>query len=423
MRVTEQIFKMESRTALQRAEAENVDLQLKISSGKEVSKPSDDPLHFVTAARFQSTIRSREQTLRNISDAKRLLDGNDNAVRNVLNLLQRVRVLLVRSGNDTNATADLALTAKELRQLLDGLLQFANTDGVDGRIFGGTRNDADPFEIVRDVNNNITDVVYRGNTAATSRLIGEGNSIDVNFVGARVFQVDPHTVVSSQGFANAAAPLAANLGAGDNEGFFTIQGRRVYFNTLNDSLERLVARINEKVPEAVANVVQDGGVARLRIRPRNEELLYLDDEGSGRFLERMGLTDGTENAPANTGPGLTSTGAGASNLSFFDVIINSIRNLEDGNTAAIRDTRLAEIDRGLERLNRLVGEVGGMQARLVTAEDREGNFLDLAKKIVSENEDLDYGKAVTDLRQAQLKLQTAIGAAQNLPTQNLLRFL
>jgi flagellar hook-associated protein 3 len=412
---------MESRSALQKAENENIDLQLKIASGKEVSKPSDDPLRFVTAERFKATIRAREQTLRNVSDAKRHLENNENSVRNVMDLLQRVRILMVRSGNDTNTTADLQLTARELRQTLDTLIQFANSDGVDGRIFGGSRNDANPFEPVRDANGEITDVIYRGNTTPSRRQIGEGETIDVNFVGSEIFQVDPQTSVSNQGVADPAAPLSATLGASNPEGHFTVQGERVYFNTAVDSLNTIAARINDKSPSALADVVQDGNDFRLRIRPRNEEMLFIGDEGAGRFLERLGLIDGTANAPANTGPGQTP--AAASNLNFFNVIIDSIGNLERGETAGIRDERLAEIDRGLLRLDRLIGEVGGMAARLSTTEEREKDFVILAKKVISENEDLDYGKAISDLRLAQMKLETAVGAAQNLPNQNLLKFM
>ncbi len=528
MRVTESMMKIDSLAALQAAAEDEARATEKISSGKEVYKPSDDPLRFVTAARFKSALRGREQYVRNISDATRFLENNEAAVQRVVGLLQQTRTLLVRNGNDSYTTADLRLTAQELRQTLDSLIQFANSETVDGKIFGGTKTDTDPFEAVKDANGDVTHVIYRGNKTPMQRAIGENSTIDVNFIGSKLFQVDPDRIDSSFdvrypgqaiGDVDDDGNSVADFPDGDATGYFTVQGRRISFDTANDSLLDIAARINDKAPEVTASVEGtltgtatvaasaaataataghlvvngttiaipagasldqvvaafnsvsgstgvtasaeavaggyalrlDGGLEvddtrsgssdalrllgatsgvpapdnlssrsplayRLRIASAEPDQLITDDEGSGRFLARLGIKDETANAPANNGAGATE------DLSIFDVLIRAIDDLENGRFEAIRTDRLGELDRGLAHMNDAVGDIGGMARRLELAADREENLMAYAKKIISDNEDLDYGKAVSDLRQAQLKLQTALGAAGNLPLENLLKY-
>jgi flagellar hook-associated protein 3 FlgL len=521
MRVSERMFKNLALDGVQAAERESIEIQNKIASGKEVLRPSDDPLKFITSHRFKAVVKSREQHLRNISDARRFLDDNEAAVGRVTDLLQQVRQLMVRSGNETNTTADLRLSAMELRGHLDALVQFANAEGVGGKIFGGAETETDPFEIVRDTGGNITDVIYHGDAVAARREIAEGSTVDVNLVGSKLFQVDPDTIESSFTATYAGQDLAtAGIPAGDTTGYFSLQGRPVYFDTTQDSLIDIAKRIDENVPEINARVTGslvgtatfpstggalgatagtlringvditipagssldglasainavtdetgvtasaatvtggfalqlDGGVEiddtrigssnvmqvlgitssgsppdnlfsrnaldyRLEIAAVEPDQLFANDVGSGRFLERLGITDGTSNSPANSGNGTVT------DLSLFNVLIGAIDDMENGRFAEIRDTHLGDLDRGLERILKFSGEIGASTKRLDTDESRAQDFIIQAKSVISANEDLDFAQAISDLRRAQLKLETAIGAAQNVPAQNLLRFL
>lgn len=421
MRVTQQMLKFESIAAMQNAENESIEIQNRIASGKDVNKPSDDPLRFVTAARFKSIVNSKEQNVRNISDARRYLDDNNFAVQSITELLQRTRILMLQSSNETLTTADMRINAVELRQSLEGLVQFANSSSVGGKIFGGSRTDADPFEVVRDANNTITDVIYRGDSAVTSRQIAEGTVVDLNIVGSKLFQVDADTARSSFSTSSPTEIIGAAtpaFPAGNTTGFFTLQGRRVYFDTTRDSLTDIAARINDKAPEMEASVVQDSVTGRrhLQIATREADQIFADDEGSGRFLERMGLTDGTPNAPANEGAGLFT------DRSIFSVLIDAIENLENGNPGEARN-RIAELDRGLANLAAKGADIAATVADLENGERREEDFILQAREVISANEDLDLAKAVSDLRRAQVKLQTAVSASQNVPGVNLLQFL
>lgn len=522
MRITERMFKFDAIRNVNDAENQSIDIQNKLSSGLEVSKPSDDPLRYVTAARFKSVVRSKEQNLRNIDDARRFTESNDASVENVRGLLQRMRTLVVQSGNESFTTENLKLTAKEFRQGLESLIQLANSDGPDGRIFGGTQTRSDPFEAVRAADGTVTDVIYRGNSAATQKQISDGTVVDLNLVGSKFFQVDPDTRASSFA-ANFAGQTLTNSGfaAGDQTGFFDLQGRRVFFNTATDSLLSIKDRINQVAPKISASVTGslvgtatvasasaataatagsvlvngvsvsiaagaslnnvvtalnavtsktgvtasaapvaggfalqlNGGVMiddvttnprsnafqvlgvtssasppanltsrnalsyRLQIAAGSPDQILSHDEGSGGFLKRMGLADGTSNTPADNGAGSTTDN------SLFTIFINTISDMENGRFSNLRNDRLAEMDRALEHTHTVSASVAGTIQRLDAAKDREEGFVLNAKQVISSNEDLDIAKAVSDLRQAQLKLQTALGAAQNVPGANLLQYL
>ncbi|MEK8023332.1 MAG: flagellar hook-associated protein FlgL [Candidatus Hydrogenedentota bacterium] len=522
MRITERMFKFDSIRHVNSAEEESIELQKKLSSGLEVSKPSDDPLRYVTAMRFRSIVRSKEQHLRNISDARGHAENNDAAVERIRELLQRARTLLLQAGNETFTTADLRLTAKEMRQSLESLIQFGNSEGPEGKIFGGSRTRTDPFEAVRDANGDVTNVIYRGNATSTQKQIADGSLVDLNLVGSKFFQVDPDTRASSFS-ANFAGQTLANSGfpAGDQTGFFQLQGKRVSFNTATDSLLSVANRINEQVPEmeatvegsliGTATVVDasaataatagsvlingvsvtiaagaslnsmvstinavtgqtgvtasaaqvaggfalqlDGGVTvddvtpnprsnafqvlgvtssasspanltsrnalayRLQLATREPDQIFSHDEGSAQFLKRMGLADGTSNTPADNGAG-TNT-----DTSLFSVFINAISDLDNGRFSNLRGDRLAEIDRGLAHVDDVSSDVAGLVKRLENTQFKEEGFILQAKEVISVNEDLDIAKAISDLRQSQLKLEAALGAASNVPVTNLLQFL
>ncbi|RMH59350.1 MAG: flagellar hook-associated protein 3 [Candidatus Hydrogenedentota bacterium] len=521
MRITEGLFKMNSLETLSSAQEELITNQNRLTSGKEVYKPSDDPLRFVRAERMRALLRGRKQDLRNIDDAKRFLETNEAAVRDVTGMLQRVRTLLLEAGNETLTTGDTSLLADELAQQLEALVQFANASSVTGKVFGGAETDTNPFEVVRDANGNITDVIYRGDRTAVEREVSEGSKVVVNYVGSKVFQIDPDAVSSAFSVRYAGETLAnEGFPAGETTGFFEVQGHRIYFDSTQDSFLDLADRINRLAPEVKASVtgtltgqatvadpnaalgatagtvtingtditisagaslndvvnafnsVSDttgvtasvqsvpggfalklnGGVEiddtapgasnalrllgvtnsgsppanllsrnplqyNLRIETREPDQIYIRDLASGEFLRRMGMTDGTSNMPANI------PAAREADTSVFDSLIQAVSDLRAGRFREARTDRLGEVDRALEHFNDLIGEIGGSVQRLEKESARTEGMIDQAKKVISVNEDLDIAEAVSDLQRLQMKLQTALGAAQNVPLPNLSQLL
>lgn len=138
MRVTElQTFGVLS-NQLTRARGRALELQQRVSTGKLVRQPSDDPSAFNHIALDKSSLAAIEQRLRNITFGQTRLDLSDKILSNVTTSLSRVQELAVRFRSDTNGIAERAIGANEVRQLFAQLQQLANTDLNGQPIFTGT---------------------------------------------------------------------------------------------------------------------------------------------------------------------------------------------------------------------------------------------------------------------------------------------
>ncbi|WP_033544147.1 flagellar hook-associated protein FlgL [Planococcus sp. CAU13] len=96
-------------------------------TGKQVSKPSDDPHGAAKAMELKSALATNEQYERNTGEAKLWLDETDQTVYEMVNVMQRVRELAVRGNNETLSPEDRLTVSNEVKELTDQLRQFANT--------------------------------------------------------------------------------------------------------------------------------------------------------------------------------------------------------------------------------------------------------------------------------------------------------
>ena len=96
-------------------------------TGKQVSKPSDDPHGAAKAMELKSALATNEQYERNTGEAKLWLDETDQTVNSMVNVMQRVRELAVQGNNETLTPEDRGAIASEVEELTAQLRQFADT--------------------------------------------------------------------------------------------------------------------------------------------------------------------------------------------------------------------------------------------------------------------------------------------------------
>ena len=122
--------------------------QNQLSSGKEVSRPSDNPMLVARIMQLDSNVRMNEQYEKNISDALGWTDTADGALNVVTSTLQRARELIIYGANGTLSDTDRSALKDEVDTLQGQLMQVLNTN-YDGRyIFGGQKTTEPPFSIV-----------------------------------------------------------------------------------------------------------------------------------------------------------------------------------------------------------------------------------------------------------------------------------
>jgi flagellar hook-associated protein 3 FlgL len=118
-----------------------------ISSGRAITKPSDNPSGTSTAMRTRTDLAANDQYTANISQAGTTLAAADGALATMGDMLRRVRDLTTQAAN-TGAQSPDALKALsiEVSGLRDGLLSMANRT-VDGRpVFGGATSGSQAYD-------------------------------------------------------------------------------------------------------------------------------------------------------------------------------------------------------------------------------------------------------------------------------------
>lgn len=162
--------------------------QNQLSSGKEVSKPSDNPMLVSRVIGLDSNVRANEQYERNINDALGWTDTADGAMNEMTSTLQRARELIVYGANGTLSTTDRLALKDEMVMLKDQMVQMLNTN-YDGRfIFGGQETTKPPFS------NENSIMTYNGDINDISREIAQG--VDI------ILQSDGSKITNASGAAN-----------------------------------------------------------------------------------------------------------------------------------------------------------------------------------------------------------------------------
>lgn len=163
-------------------------IQEQLSTGKKISRPSDNPVAVIYSLRLNSSLTEAEKYLDNAAAANSWLYTTDTALRQAGDILQRVRELTVEGANDIIPQASRDAIAKEVAQLREQLVQVANTSH-DGRfVFGGFKTTQAPF----DAAGNYTGTASPGGNIEYE--IGISIKITVNITGDVVFKNPPAPV-------------------------------------------------------------------------------------------------------------------------------------------------------------------------------------------------------------------------------------
>ncbi|MBM4065394.1 MAG: flagellar hook-associated protein 3 [Planctomycetes bacterium] len=163
-------------------------IQEKLSSGKQINRPSDDPSGTRKVLGLRAEELQVQQFLDNTETAKEQINYTSNTLESLEELFSKIKNLAIQAGNDTLGQSDRNIIANELDELLESVLQNANTDNNGRYIFSGTKTLTSAFTATRDSSGNITSVSYNGNNEEIKYQIGPNTFIQVNLPGGKLFQ-------------------------------------------------------------------------------------------------------------------------------------------------------------------------------------------------------------------------------------------
>lgn len=154
--------------------------QNQLSTGKEISRPSDDPFLATRAMDLQTSLSQNEQYLRNIEDSIGWTEMTDSTLGDMGDVLQRIRELTVYGANGSLSAEDMKAIAGEVGQNIESLAQIGNAN-YDGRyILAGQETTTPPFETAGSL------LSYGGDAGRLDREISENVAMAVNISGDRI---------------------------------------------------------------------------------------------------------------------------------------------------------------------------------------------------------------------------------------------
>ena len=396
-------------TSIQQQTTTLVKIQQQLATGRRILTPEDDP---VGAARVLEVSQSKalnQQYDVNTGSATSSLGMEETALESVGNLIQDVRTIAINAGNPTLDHNNLASLATDLRGRYQELLGIANsTDGNGQHLFAGYKGSTQPFS-----ESSPGTVAYNGDQGQRLMQISPSRQIAVSDAGSDVFM----QIKNGNGTFVTAAPVDPVTKISTNTGTGLINTGNVIdpvkWAAVADKNLTLVFNVDNLVIPSVTtyDVTDTSGDSVFTGAPSAVPYPHTYTSGSTIDLTSAppdyGIQFAVEGAPAN---GDTFTIKASTNENIFTTLHNLITALETESGTGLANklnTALTNLDNSLDRALTVRASVG---SRMKEIESVKSTGEDLAlqyEQTISNLQDLDYAKAISDLNRQQVGLEAA----------------
>jgi flagellar hook-associated protein 3 FlgL len=156
-------------------------VQQQVSSMKNFSKPSDDPLNVERSMQMQTSLNATDQYYSNITSALSSMETTDTTLGQLGTVLTNVRTDLVKAGDAGYTQDERDKVNDEVKQYVAQFAQILNTNLGGEYIFGGTQGLSKPVTTTTDANGNVS-IEYadaKGNVVdSIPEVVSSGFNID-----------------------------------------------------------------------------------------------------------------------------------------------------------------------------------------------------------------------------------------------------
>jgi flagellar hook-associated protein 3 FlgL len=275
-----------------------------MSSGKQITKPSDDPYATARAMSLRTDLAGIKQHERNVQEAQSWMTVTDTTLSSITDLAQHARELLVQGATDTLPQTSRNAIADQIDQLIAGMKQEANST-YDGRyVLAGSRTNTKPYDSTVQTTSASTtpNDTYLGDAASQLREIGPGVTLAVNARGDEVLGGSPG---ASGNMLGVLRDIATHLRAGDtqslgNDDIKALDGQidnvlavhaRVGagMNRLETASSRL-AQVEESATSMLSNT-EDADMAKVLTDYSTQQAVYQSALQAGARIVQTSLLD------------------------------------------------------------------------------------------------------------------------------------
>ena len=362
-------------------------LQEQISSGKRVSRPSDDPGSFSLIQQFRQTESCLAQYTTNATRLTERLQTADAKLQDAVEITHRVSEIIVSASDSSKTPVDRQAMGKEVNQYLEEMVNIANTNPEGEYIFAGLRSDTAAYSVTRDADGNITAVTYNGSTETRMVEVGAGVYVPANIPGS-------DTTSAQAIFQTSETDIFANL--------ILLRDRLMAGENLVDEEQFTVDSGTDIL--TVANRYATGAVVELSSTDTLPGGLSADTE---YYAIRISDTE------IQLAASLEDARAGIA-IDIFDAGTGDL---------GIKQQSLAENTRDLDHLNAILSTLGAYEERVEFNSDLlAARQLEVDGNLEDE-ESLDIASAVTDLANKKTAYEAALSVTSALLSTSLLDYI
>ncbi len=365
-------------------EREVYEIRRLISSGKKLERPSDSPQEFAEAVSLKDTLGSLENYDKNVDFAESWLKITESSINSMSDLLTRAKSLAVQASTGTISRENRMAIANEVEQIINSLIDMANTKYQGRFIFSGFKTDTPalssgytPSEAIADGSN-----VYKGTATVTvidpSQVPYRANIvIEVVDSGTYRYSLDGGKTFTTEFFSSPGiaefSGLRVELPSDELHG-----GDRFYISILGGEYQGDEGEIYLKSGDSEED--------RIRINITAEELL----KGNG--------------------------------IDVMKLMRNLHAALRANNIEEIQKT-LDELDKAMSLLAQASGDVGSRLNRVDTLKNFYGVKKETFTKELSSREDTDMVEATSRIAEADVFYKAVLTMFARMSRINLLDYL
>lgn len=411
-RISSKMYNNDTQANLRLQESRMNKVNNQIGSQQKIQRLRDDPLaagHLVRYESYLNRVNQFEKNAATLTDEFALREGY---MQDSLDIMQRIRELAVTGANGIYTKEDLSNMATEVDELLSQLVQNANAVSSDGNaLFAGTNTKATAFEV--EMGN------VEGSGIPLVQNVKYNGNIDVNMI-----EIDEHKYMANDNAGNKTfwAENQQVYGARDvsswqasSDSVISIDGVEVKISE-GDNAYALVSKINSSSAAVKASI--DPVTNSLNLATTDARQMWVTDV-SGNAMNELGIVnDSTQKPPYNFAKGVRVAGG-----SMFDTVIAFRNALLAGDNESIGGRVLGSLDMGINSLVSRLAKSGSEYERAQLNITRSSKLaLDVTQQISREG-DLDYTKAITDMKMLDYANQATLSQAGKMYSSTLLNYI
>jgi flagellar hook-associated protein 3 FlgL len=380
--------------------------QEKLTSGKNVNRPSDDPTGAAQAERALTRLARISSDNRSLEVQRSAITLAESTLGDATSLVQKLRELVITAGNAGYSASDRKSVAQEMRGLREQLFALANARDANGTpLFGALGSASAPFT------DSSGGVSFNG-------VAGQRASTETSIPGTMDGQAVWMNVASGNG------SFALSTGTGNTGNLWTNTGQVLTPASLTGHNYTITFSV---VGAATTYSVQDTTnipattVLPAPAVPPSPNPTYTP----GQAITFDGLSLVANGAPAN---GDTVQVVPSTTTNLFKVMDDAITAIGDPNLTSSQRAQavglaLTQVDTGMNQLQAARSQAGEWMNRADNIQDaQEGRTLQLSAD-KSRAEELDMVKGISDFTRFQTGYQTALQSYAQVQKLSLFNFI